>query len=415
MSAHESFEQLCALATTGDIDPEDFRLLQTHLLECASCRASYSDFHAIVERGFPALEPRRRRWSFRGYGLKRRFNARARKEGISVSGLKRVALGARRFAPAALTALVFLAMAGEIWRTHWRSEEPLSSTLSAPSESSEIAALTQKVAELERQLASRAGLTEQVEAIPESGRELSRLQSEYNSALAARALLEERVETLSMELGELRGRSEISQNEMDRLQRNLREAENALFGTNQSLESLRAARSEDTATIAEQRRRLGQLDATVREQAEIIQRDRELLSADKDIRDLIAARDLKIVDVWDDGTPGRTRPIPGRIFYTRGKSLVFYAYDLQNKGNVDRVSFQVWGKKDGRSQAPRSLGILYADDSAQKRWALKFEDPEVLSEIDQVFVTMEPPGGSRQPTGKQLLTAAFLNEAANHP
>jgi len=82
---------------------------------------------------------------------------------------------------------------------------------------------------------------------------------------------------------------------------------------------------------------------------------------------------------------------------------------------VEKVAFQVWGKRDGRSQPARSLGIFYVDDSAQKRWVMKFEDPDVLTQIDQVFVTAEPAGGSRQPTGKQLLTAAFLNEAPNHP
>ncbi len=82
---------------------------------------------------------------------------------------------------------------------------------------------------------------------------------------------------------------------------------------------------------------------------------------------------------------------------------------------MEKVAFQVWGKRDGRSQPARSLGIFYVDDSAQKRWVMKFEDPDVLTQIDQVFVTAEPAGGSRQPTGKQLLTAAFLNEAPNHP
>jgi hypothetical protein len=31
------------------------------------------------------------------------------------------------------------------------------------------------------------------------------------------------------------------------------------------------------------------------------------------------------------------------------------------------------------------------------------------------LLSLEPLGGSRQPTGKQLLTAAFLNEEPNHP
>src|SRR5262249_32686260 len=160
------------------------------------------------------------------------------------------------------------------------------------------------------------------------------------------------------------------------------------------LEQLRNSRSTNAASIADQQRQLAALaatirdqTATIRDQAETIRRERDLLAREKDIRDLMAARDLRIVDVRDDGTPGKVRSLPGRIFYTRGKSLIFYAYDLQNKGNVNNVAFQVWGKKDGRSQAARSLGILFVDDSAKSTWVLKFEDPDVLAEIDQVFVT----------------------------
>jgi len=73
------------------------------------------------------------------------------------------------------------------------------------------------------------------------------------------------------------------------------------------------------------------------------------------------------------------------------------------------------GQKEGRSQPPRSLGIFYVDDSTQDRWVLKFEDPDVLEQIDQVFVTVEPASGSKQPTGRPFLSAAFLNEPPNHP
>jgi hypothetical protein len=39
---------------------------------------------------------------------------------------------------------------------------------------------------------------------------------------------------------------------------------------------------------------------------------------------------------------------------------------------------------------------------------LRFEDPQILAEIDSVFVTVEPPGGSVRPTGRQFLYA-YLN------
>jgi hypothetical protein len=287
----------------------------------------------------------------------------------------------------------------------------------------QIALLTSKVAELEQRLSQKReppALPAPKESVvserePKLGSELSRLRSEYEVALAAKTQLGETVSALSVQLEQLRGQSEVGRTEAERLQRDLSNAQARLSQTSQDIESLRSARSGDAATIAQQKVRVDELSTTIREQAAIIERDRELLAAGKDIRDLMGARNLQIVDVEDTGTPGKQRPLAGRIFYTQGKELIFYAYDLENKGNVSKVAFQAWGKKEGRSQAPRSLGIFYVDDSTQKRWALKFEDPNVLAQIDQVFVTVEPLGGSTRPTGKQLLFAPFLNEAANHP
>jgi len=45
---------------------------------------------------------------------------------------------------------------------------------------------------------------------------------------------------------------------------------------------------------------------------------------------------------------------------------------------------------------------------------LKFEEPRILAEIDSVFVTVEPPGGSARPTGHKLLYA-YLKANPNHP
>jgi len=64
--------------------------------------------------------------------------------------------------------------------------------------------------------------------------------------------------------------------------------------------------------------------------------------------------------------------------------------------------------------APLKLGIFYEDKASKKRWALKTEDPKTLADIDAVFVTVEPNGGSHYPSGKQLLFA-YLRRAPNHP
>ena len=58
--------------------------------------------------------------------------------------------------------------------------------------------------------------------------------------------------------------------------------------------------------------------------AAVEQRD-ELLAHDRDIRDVIGARDLYIAEIYDVAGTGETKKPYGRIFYTRGKSLIFYA------------------------------------------------------------------------------------------
>jgi outer membrane murein-binding lipoprotein Lpp len=420
MSSHESFEQLSALATTGDLDAEQFRQLREHLLGCASCRAAYGDFHDVVERGFPVLERQVAGWSIPKIGLKKRFAARLLKEGITLQRSNPVRSNTWRILEAALLAGLLLIGLNNGWRLSGSDEQQQAEA------ARQISLLSARIADLEQRQAkrdsepARVSVERQPEQSQTTGSErelpgqLTRLRGDYEAVVAGKARLEESVSLLSVQAQQLRQDSQLARAETERAQRDLRQAEEALARATRDLDLLRESRSANELMIAEQRNRLDQLTETIRAQTETIERNRQLLSAGKDIRDLMGARDLRIVDVQDSAS-GNKSPLAGRIFYTRGKSLIFYAYDLRNKSAAADAAFQVWGKRDGRSQASRSLGLLYIDDSTQNRWVLKFEDPQVLAEIDQVFVTVEPPGGSRQPTGKQLLTAAFLNEAPNHP
>jgi anti-sigma-K factor RskA len=58
--------------------------------------------------------------------------------------------------------------------------------------------------------------------------------------------------------------------------------------------------------------------------------------------------------------------------------------------------------------------MLYLDSETNRRWILRSDDPQTLAEIDAVFVTVEPRGGSAKPTGKPFLFAMLLKQA-NHP
>ena len=76
--------------------------------------------------------------------------------------------------------------------------------------------------------------------------------------------------------------------------------------------------------------------------------------------------------------------------------------------------FQAWGQHGPDRKQALNLGIFYIDNASKKRWVLKFDDPKMLAQIDAVFVTVEPEGGSHKPSGKPLLFA-YLKADPNHP
>ena len=141
-------------------------------------------------------------------------------------------------------------------------------------------------------------------------------------------------------------------------------------------------------TIAAQDLEMQNLSEKLTEQTEILERERTLLAAGRDIHDLMGARNLHIADVFDVDSKGKDQRAFGRVFYTEEKSLIFYAFDLGDRNTAKRnASFQVWGTRGPAQNPAQSLGIFYVDDQKQNRWLLKFEDPRILAQIDSVFVT----------------------------
>jgi chromosome segregation ATPase len=67
-----------------------------------------------------------------------------------------------------------------------------------------------------------------------------------------------------------------------------------------------------------------------------VTRQQELLEHDRDIRELMGARDLYMADVHDVTRAGTDKTY-GRVFYTKGKSLIFYAFDLDAQPGVQNA------------------------------------------------------------------------------
>ena len=172
--------------------------------------------------------------------------------------------------------------------------------------------------------------------------------------------------------------------------------------------------SANTATIAGLELQVRDLNRQLNTQTTSLDRERDLLSHGREIRDVIGARNLHIIDVYDTDTKGATTKPFARAFYTEGKSLVYYAYDLPSHQDGE-FSYVAWGESNGSKATIKKIGILFHDDQAQRRWSLNFADPQVLREIDSVFITLERNDQDlERPKGKRMLTA-YLGRPANHP
>lgn len=344
----------------------------------------------------------RLRFLFYGRAYKRRFAVRARQYGIFFSSRQLF-----YWFPFAIVAAAMLLAIG------WLGAQLQEARIRNQTMAADLRAVRQRQAPLP-QTTPPAPEVPTVRENPDHG--MRQARSDLQQARADLELVRAGSRDLDAQLKSAREqidslRSEMAGSKMaeTRLSDRLRDSELRLGGMTAELARLQAGRSEDAAIIGAQKFRLGELAGQFNAMSDTIGRERKLLVADLDIRDLMGARSLHIVDVFDVDGKGKTQRPFGRIFYTEGKSLIFYAFDLKNGG-----TFQAWGQREARDESAQSLGIFYVDDQKQNRWVLKFDNPKVLAEINAVFVTVEPPGGSVKPNRQKMLYA-YLNATPNHP
>ena len=406
MPNHGQFEELCALAAVGAIAAADAELLETHLENCGSCREVLSEMQEVHAHLLPIHDDSGDATAgSQDVALRQMILKQARKEGATfssdawTSGYSRPRSNAF-FVPVGILAVMVVVLSvalGVVWE-HSRARrdkpaEPMAQ--SSKAEESLSAALTETKSNLLEVNNARRDLEAEVqkERLAKAG--LARKLDQAQAALTGSAEQAQEKEQLVVDL---KGQLEAA-----RAKENAAEA---------ALENLK--RADETDAVAT-RYEIQELKEQLRASSASLDRERQMLSGGREIRDLIAARNLHIVDVYDTNAQGKTSRAFGRVFYTEGKSLVFYAYDLNtNKTNLAKFGFYVWGKRDGAPQDIKSLGRMNTDDREQKRWALTITDPKILVEIDSVFVTLEPADAGTKPSSKPLLSA-FLGTPANHP
>lgn len=412
---HDEFVTLCALFYSGEISEEEWALLQIHMAYCDSCQERFHQYQMVTADVIPAMAAVAASEARDGplesassvEVAERKLMDRLNSSSVSQNSPRN-----RKFAlwlPIALiaTSVVGLACLIGVYRARSSSESKSQSNLQdsvhelRPAESP-TATMTETKQDVKQTQGNVAKLLDQLAKsqgrLKQSNDALDGVQKQLASEQAAHKQLSDERDALSQQLA-------TAKMEIDALSNRT-----AIATANDSQQPARAEALE--AKIRELNTAIEDKDTALSEKDRMLALDTDFLAHDRDIRDLISARNLYIADIFDTTENGKTAKQFGRIFYTKDRSLVFYGFDLDKQAGLRRdVSFQVWGS--GSDQPPISLGLFYEDDT-NKRWILRCNDARALARLDMVFVTVEPPGGSTKPTGKKLLRA-YLQIPANHP
>jgi hypothetical protein len=434
---HEEFLELCALTTSGNVTEEEQKRLSDHLASCAKCPEAMKEFALVVEIVVPALAYElasdltdaapKQDPSFSTEAAEASFLKRLSKEkdrpalATADTDSWRIPLVVRRshrlrrsfdryhfWMPLAAGLILCLSLSILTYRMGKNrgyflaaNHQPALVPIAVRSQDSLEAALRERdatIARLAEQDKAIAALRCEVGLKLKEKSKLQVIESEQEAALATSA----KTNTQLLD-------------EHDRVVEQAKASQEALTASEQRLKHLEQERSEDVVRAASLETKVTEMSRSLAEQKQMNDDLQELLAKDRDIRELMGARDLYITEVRDVLTTGETRKAFGRLFYTKGKSLVFYAYDLNDLPGLRRAStFQVWGNRGPDRNQALKLGIFYEDNASKKRWVMKVNDKRTLDQIDTVFVTIEPPGGSNRPSGMPLMYA-YLKVNANHP
>jgi hypothetical protein len=429
---HDEFLELCAVSTSGQLTGEERKRLQEHLAVCRSCRESLQQFEAVVDQAIPAIaaneEPESAEpgpsWS-EEQAEKAFFQRLAQEEKHEPKNFRSssdLPTNPHRLPPFsnslpwrqvwmlyAAGVLLFLTLGFYAYRVN--IHHPTEVAHHAPPQSS-----VQNQVSLEEQLSdaghdreiARTQIDQRDKTIADLRRQLADQSAQINQMKSTPARLEndQRASDAS--------RQDLTQQRTDLAQK-LDAAQTNSHALQEKLDSLAQQSAQDAARAKASEAKSSDLTRLLQDREAALEQQDQLLAHDRDIRDLMGARDLYIAEVYDVARTGKTQKPYGRVFYTRGKSLIFYAYDLDQETEAKKANtFQAWGRRGPDKQQALNLGIFYEDNASRKRWILKCDDPKTLAQIDGVFVTVEPNGGSHKPSGKSLLFA-YLRIDPNHP
>ena len=431
LNDHQKFKELAALAQARGLSVSEQIELKRHVEACETCRAIYREYFLLSSEGMAFLAAdyghvsEAEAWDHRA-ARDQLFSRIRESEHFAIASTEIASTEVDRPRPAR----VFGAWGT---RLRWAAAAAVACLLVGvgayhlgsrrPAELARLSTVVSPAPTPLQQLASEKKTADDllVTQMAQISRLQKQISGEQRDLVGLRAALRA-VENHSSELSTANSKGETQfrqvSEERDKLAAQVRDAEKAYQNLQLEFTSLHTEHDRTLLHTASLESKIDELSAAARDQERRLKDNEQYLASDRDIRELMGARKLYIADVFDVDSGSRTRKPFGRVFYTQNKSLIFYAFDLDRQPGVKNASaFQVWGQRDGELSAkshPMNLGILYMDSDSNRRWVLRWDDPKQLAEIDAVFVTVEPHGGSQKPTGKPFLYA-LLRKEANHP
>jgi hypothetical protein len=413
---HDRYEELCALATAGALTAEESEVLLAHLNTCAECNEVFAQYQSLANEGMSLLATVERPI----------FKTPGFDQGAS---LNRLLLSAKSVPPKTASRFSFLRFVpAPVWRGAAAASLIVgiafaSYVLGEHRQRGAVGPMSQGAVPPSANLADQRKLEEALQTTRQrestlqaliSGRDtdIRKLRAEAQAAQERLSVL-----TSSLAASKTDAATQVAEltQERDAATSRVHDAEQSRQNVEDELNTLRSQRKQDQVRLAALETKVSGLTVALNDQDKRNKSDEQYLASDKDVRDLIGARNLYIADIMDVSETGQARKPFGRVFYTKTKSLIFYAYDLDRQPGVKQTStFQVWGRTGANDRNPINLGLLYMDSETNRRWTLRVDNPEQLARLDAVFVTIEPGVQPEKPSGKPFLYASLRREP-NHP
>jgi hypothetical protein len=400
---HEEYLELAAVSTAGDLTEQEQAKLREHLSICADCRQALHEFESVADMAVPMLASELTEAPSlpRSMSLAQNTSAQEPKDSVSATAaseqglpfesdsktvpisqrnghhrtqvnwnLAWIPLPASIFLTAALGIYAYRVGIGRGFETARLAAAPSGAGLDANSKSGiSLEALERQISDAGHERVILQGqVTERDRVIKDLRNQVQEQTSALSETRLAQARLADSLQRSVADKQQVTAEEQKSAEQRKSLDLKLQTAEASLQKTEEELDSLRQQRSLDQSRSQSLEAQIRDLHGQLREREQAINKEEELLAHDKDIRDLMGARDLYIAEVYDVGRDGATQKPYGRVFYTKGKSLIFCAYDLDQQAGAKSATLQAWGRRGPDKEQALNLGVFYKDTVGKKRW-----------------------------------------------